>query len=170
MYGSVITSFSRKQCMQLHAMLLPRLLQKLGYKSTFPRELVFAPKSSGGLGIVDFSVGIAQAKILCIMRHVRTNTSIGNLLLTALRWAQIQAGIETHILTTIIPLSHIESDWFMQLRSVLWTIDGRLWIKKSWSQNPQRKMISSWWSFSCHKTLRLRIKRAELLQTLYESH
>jgi len=138
LYGSVITSFSRKQCVQLHAMLIPRLLQKLGYKSTFPRELVFAPKSSGGLGIVDFSVGIAQAKILCIIRHVRANTSIGNLFLIALRWAQIQAGTSRHILTTNRPMPHVESDWFLQLRSVLWTINGAIWIKKSWRQKPQR--------------------------------
>ena len=118
--------------MQLHAMLPPRLLQKLGYKSTFSRELVFAPKSSGGLGIVDFSVGIAQAKILCIIRHVRANTSIGNLFLIALRWAQIQAGTSHHILTTNRPMPHVESNWFMQLRSVLWKTDGKLWIKKSW--------------------------------------
>jgi len=110
-YGFVAVSFSIEQCETLHRQLYPKLLQKLGYKAHTPRPIVYAPKESGGVGLIDFSALITVRKVQLIMRHLRANTSIGRLFTVVLHWAQLQAGTSTSILSDCKPLIWKVTGW-----------------------------------------------------------
>ena len=85
-------SFNDAQIDILHKRITPRLQQKLNLKSTLPREVVFAPRCSGGVWLVVLRVAIWQAKITVVVKHLRANTNIGQLFIIVLRWLQLIAG------------------------------------------------------------------------------
>ena len=51
-YGAVALSLSHAEIDKLHSTYIPRLLPRLGYQSSFPRAVIFAPKTVGGIGLV----------------------------------------------------------------------------------------------------------------------
>ena len=138
LYGAAVMSFDDAQIDALHKRITPRLLQKLGIKSTLPREVAFAPRCSGGVGLVDIGVAIWQAKITGIIKHVRANTSIGQLFIIVFRWAQMIAGTRTSILDYTYPIPYMESKWIEHLRKGLHCMKAKLWLREIWEPQPLR--------------------------------
>ena len=137
-YGMVTVSFTDQQIEHLHKQLYPKLLQKLGYRASLPRAIACAPKSLGGVGLVDFNVTILQHKTRLIVRHLRAGTEIGKIFLIMLRWAQVQSGMKESILTAnTIPL-YIESPWLRRLYESIQQIKAKLWIQENWELQDQR--------------------------------
>ena len=104
-------SFDDAQIDRLHKRFIPRLLQKLGFKSTLPRSIAFAPKCSGGVRLVDFRVAIWQSKLQAVIKHTRAQTSIGKLFKIMFSWTQLIAGTRNSILDDTTELPHMESKW-----------------------------------------------------------
>ena len=88
-YSAVTLSLPMKDINQIHQSFMPLLLNKLGFHSTFPRAIAFAPKHIGGIGITPFNVIITQRKINFLYRHLRANTEISNAILINMQWAQV---------------------------------------------------------------------------------
>ena len=138
LYGTVVTSFTADQVEKLQQKFHPKLLQKLGFKASLPRAIAMAPKSSGGVGLTDLKLASMQQKILFILRHVRSNTSIGQLFLIVMRWAQLQAGFGDSILGHTLDIPHLESEWICDLRNGLWKINAQIWLNDAWELKRQR--------------------------------
>ena len=103
-YSAFTLSLPMTHINKIQRNFMPILLTKLGFHSTFPRSIVFAPTHIGGIGITPFNVIITQRKIKFLYRHIRANTEIGKVLIINLQWAQVQAGRVNLILTQITAL------------------------------------------------------------------
>ena len=90
---------------------MPILLPKLGYHSTFPRSIVFAPTHIGVIVITPFNVIITQRKIKFLYRHLRAKTDISKVMIINLQWIQVQAGRANPILTSDDRIDYIENKW-----------------------------------------------------------
>ena len=139
LYGAIVQSFDITSCEKLHRSLLPTLLPKLRFPSTFPRPLVFGPIESGGIGLHDFNAYLLSTKIQYIIKHIRAATEIGNLLLITLQWAQLQSGIGQPLLQWTDPIPYLESSWLRHIRDGLWQISGSIYIPTLWVEPLQHK-------------------------------
>ena len=84
-YGAVSLSLNITQINKIHRNFMSILLTKLGFYSTFPRSIVFAPTHIGGIGITPFNVIITQRKIKFLYRNLRANTEISKVILINLQ-------------------------------------------------------------------------------------
>ena len=101
-YGAVELSLTHVEIEQLHRIYIPRLLPRLGYQSSFPRAVTFAPKIVGGIGLVPLNTIITQRKITFMIRQFRAHADLGKVLLINLRWTQIQAGRRAPLFLSLI--------------------------------------------------------------------
>eukprot|EP00957_Ditylum_brightwellii_P051827 3930092-Ditylum_brightwellii.AAC.1 len=63
-----------------------------------PRAIVFASHKFSGIGLLHPKCEQAPAKINCVIKHIRADTSVGLSIANALGWAQVCAGTSMHIL------------------------------------------------------------------------
>lgn len=127
-YSAVTLSLNDSDIKKIHRTFIPTLLPKLGYQSTFPRSVVFAPQHIGGIGLVPFNVIITHRKIQFLIRHIRKNTELGTTILINLKWAMLQAGRQNAIFTSDDRIDYIENQWAIQLHNELKRMTGKLLI------------------------------------------
>jgi len=68
-------------------------LLKMGYPQTFPRAVVFAPHSNGGIGFRHLGTEQGAQKAIQLLKHVRANTPMGKIITILIGQAQISYGI-----------------------------------------------------------------------------
>ena len=103
------------------------------------REIVFAPRSSVGLGIQHHGSIILQHKVQNIVKHVRAKSDIGNSFNVVLSWAQHQSGLSQPILSSPTIIPHVESRWIQHLWEGLQKIGGTLVFTDNWVVPRQRQ-------------------------------
>ena len=102
------------------------------------RDIVFAPRTSGGLGIQHHGSTILQHKIQNILKHVRAKNDIGKSFTIVLSWCQHQSGFSKPILSSKKKIPHVETKWMRHLWDDLQTIRGTLVFTETWMVLPQR--------------------------------
>jgi len=68
-------------------------LSKMGYLRTFPRAVTYADEDSGGLGFRHLGHEQGVQKCLQIIKHIRVNTTIGQVYETTLAHYQLTSGL-----------------------------------------------------------------------------
>jgi len=53
------------------------ILNKMGYRQTLPRSMVFAPKYFGGVGLRNLQYEMEAQQITILLQHLCTNTLLG---------------------------------------------------------------------------------------------
>jgi hypothetical protein len=76
-YPLATTSLQFNQVKTLHKQLIPRLLSRMGYQSSFPRKIVFGPKFFGGIEAKDIECEQGTAKIQALLKHIRKDSTVG---------------------------------------------------------------------------------------------
>jgi ribonuclease HI len=97
------------------------ILASMGYNRNMPKRFIYGPKDMGGLGLKDIFIEQGAAKALFLVRHLRTNRTLGKSMKAQLQWAQRVAGTEESILMdtkTRIPQLD-EEVWIATLRQYL---------------------------------------------------
>ena len=125
-YIAVSISLQTSDITSIHRTFIPALLLKLGYQTTFPRSIVFAPKHIGGIGITPLNVIITQRKIKFLHRHIRKQKELGKWCLINLQWEMVQAGRKNTIFTSDDRIDYIENSWVIQLHNSLRLMTGKL--------------------------------------------
>eukprot|EP00957_Ditylum_brightwellii_P127557 9727244-Ditylum_brightwellii.AAC.1 len=67
---------------------MPLLLPCLGYQRNFPRAIAFGTKYHGGIRCTYYSATQLSCKVLSIIKHVRSETKVGNKFLIMICWSQ----------------------------------------------------------------------------------
>ncbi len=86
-------------------MTTPLILSKMGYNRNMPKAVVYAPSTHGGLGFKHLHTKQGLQKVLQLLKHLQTRTTLGKLLDITIKVYQIQAGTKNHILEDTTPLS-----------------------------------------------------------------
>lgn len=134
-----LTTFSPKQCFQLQSTPTSIFLQKCGYASTTKRLLVFASRSSGGLGFRQIFVEQGISHLLKFFQSIRTPGYPRSLLLLTLRWWHIQSGMDYNLLEfPNRPCIHLDGQWLVSLREFLSTCSGSIRFHDTYHPTPLR--------------------------------
>jgi hypothetical protein len=95
-------------------------LARLGFNRNISRDIVFGSSLYGGLGLLHLFVeqGIYQLQLL--LRHLRTETSQGLLMLIGLAWWHHVAGFSSSIWeNTQANISYVEHSWYTSIKDFL---------------------------------------------------
>ena len=125
-YGALCMSPKIIDIAKIHATFLPTLLPKLGFQSTFPRAVVFAPISLGGIGITPYDTIILQHKLVFLYRHLRTVSTLSRAIILNLQWTQLQSGRQNPLFTTDDRIDYVENQWAVHLHNLLRLMKGKL--------------------------------------------
>ena len=89
-YGALYMSPKMLDIDKIHATFLPTLLPKLGFQSTFPHAIVFAPISLMGIGITPYDTIIFQYKLVFLFLHLWTVSTLSRVIILNRQWKQLQ--------------------------------------------------------------------------------
>jgi len=111
---------------------------KLGYPRTFPRSVVYASTSRGGLGFRHLGHEQGVQKCMQLIKQMRANTSVGRTSQIILEHYQLMAGLSKPILEDTRSLPWSNSKWFDTARQFLHEIDGQIIQQNPW-KIPKRR-------------------------------
>eukprot|EP00957_Ditylum_brightwellii_P149066 11350480-Ditylum_brightwellii.AAC.1 len=74
------------------------MLPRLGYMSMFPHALAHGPIKYDGLGMTLIASLILAEKVTLLIRHLRSESSVGKQMRIMLKWAQMSVGTLISIL------------------------------------------------------------------------
>jgi len=113
-------------------------LSKMGYARTFPRAVVYAPKTRGGLGFCHLSAEQGVQKALQVLKHLRADTTTGKVYQTLINHYQLNAGFSTPILEHTIAAPWSTAYWIDTLREYLNQTGGQIILQNAWTPKPRR--------------------------------
>jgi hypothetical protein len=122
-YSLGTTYITQKQFATIQGKAVSAFLATSGYNRHFPRALVFAPRTQGGLEFVHLFLQEGKQSIQLLLRHLLHNTELGKQIRIDLAWIQLEAGISHHILeNTQLELDYIQDGWIIGIRRFLKTV------------------------------------------------
>jgi len=114
-------------------------LMKLGYPQTFPRSVVYASTSRGGLGFWHLGHKQGVQKCIQLVKQIRANTSMGQISKIIVEHYQLMAGILQPVLEDTRSLSWSNSQWLNTVRQFLSEIEGKILLQQPW-RIPRRRV------------------------------
>jgi len=118
-YPFPATTLSIKDLEQAQSMTTPTIISHMGYNRNMPKVVIYAPSTHGGLGLKHLYTEQGVQKALQVIKHLRTRTTLGELMQTAIKAYQIQAGLPNSILEDTQPLPWLPHRWISNLREFL---------------------------------------------------
>ena len=93
LYILPVCSFTYEQCAQLDKLLSPLLLNMHGIQRNSNRNIIYMSEEYGGLQIYSIYHLQGMAKVQFFFKHIREQDTTGKLLLTSLRYTQLECGL-----------------------------------------------------------------------------
>ena len=151
-FPAKISSYTQVEWSRITSRAIMAFLPKMGFNRHMKRDLAFAPRSYGGVGLTH---GYAQqgAEGLChLLTHLRWKEDLGTLMLAVLSQLQLLSGRGDCLLEYTAPSPkknpkkgshiykwhHLGIGWFQSLRFFLNSINGSLHIRDLWRPKPVR--------------------------------
>ena len=110
-YALLACHLSYHQLHQLDKPVVNAVLSKMGFNCKFPREVVFAPKHFGGIGIRHLYCEQSIGQLKQLVSHIRTSTNTGFRFLIMIETYQLLAGISKPILEFTQPIAGTCNHW-----------------------------------------------------------
>ncbi len=121
-------------------------LTKMGYPWSFPRVVACAPKNHGGMGLWLFGTEQGLHKILQILQHIWTNTSIGKVYGIVIQSYQLMSDLSQPILQDTRTLPWSNSPWLDTTQQFLHSIQSMVLLNSPWTTT--NSMIDTSWMTS----------------------
>ena len=138
-YSLPLSHFTEKELISIQYKPTRLLLAKAGFNRNTKQEVIFGPKSLGGLAwrtLYDIQ-GIGQVELF--LKHWRCESFVSKLLEINFSWIMAQTGTSYSPLEiTKQSLPHLEAKWFQSLRSFISTFDGTISLLTDPLNQPQR--------------------------------
>jgi hypothetical protein len=91
------------------------LLNKLSFNRNYPRAVTYGPIAFGGLAIPYIYVEQGISKIGLLLRHLSSESELGNSLTIAICASQLEAGVSWDILERPSHIPHLTDTWIAAL-------------------------------------------------------
>jgi hypothetical protein len=101
-----------------------------GYDMTFPRVVIYGPKTNGGIGILKVSVENNCNKLETMVSHTNGITKLGNQIVKNINWMQIISGRSKPVLNSKDKLEYMDNNWFFPVKEYLNKTDMTVDIPK----------------------------------------
>jgi hypothetical protein len=138
-FGFSSTTMTHTQLDSIQRPMMNAILPKMGYSSKTTRDIVFGPNKYLGIGLrhLGYEQGVQQCILL--LKHLRANQKLGQILRIGLAWFQLHAGISQPILECPhLDLPYLEIGWFRSLRTFLCSINTKLHTESDHITRPLR--------------------------------
>jgi len=131
-YPFPATTLPKSILEKAQSMTTPVILSKMGYNKNMPKAIVYAPSTHGSLGFKHLHTKQGLQKVLQVLKHLWTRTTLGKLMETTIKAYQIQAGIPSPILEDTAPLPWMPNRWINNLQEFLHSINSSIQEKNPW--------------------------------------
>ena len=140
-YHLTVGTFSASQLEKIQHPLIQILIQRMGFNSNMPKQVIYGPTSAGGMGYTHLFPLQAQQKIKLIFQAYRNNTPLKYILHTTFQWAQHITGLSTSIFHNNYPdLPLLSSEkWLTTLCQYLYQSNMKLHIPELQMVTPKRQ-------------------------------
>ena len=101
-YVASIVGLEKKFCDDVEKPVVASCLSAAGYNMRFPRAVVFGSIAYGGMGWDSLFNVMLYEKVKILVKNIRKNTRLGNILRIAIETTQLHAGISDEVLNTQI--------------------------------------------------------------------
>ena len=119
-YSICLMTLSWMQLNKIQSKAISAILDKLGVNHHFPCRAAFGPKELCGMSLLDLSIEEGIRQIQHFMDHIFVMDSVGELIMIALRFLQIEAGSGHHLLEApSIEIPYLTPCW-ITLMQELW--------------------------------------------------
>ncbi len=115
-------------------------IAKMGYPRSLPRAIAYAPKERGGIGLHLCGTDQGLHKVLQLLKHTRTQTSIGQVYHIVIQHYQLMSGLSRSVLQDTRPIPWSNALWIDTLRQFLHSIEGQINLRNPWV--PIRRRIN----------------------------
>ena len=110
-----------------------------------PKAVIYAPTSHGGIGFRHLHSEQGLQKVLQILKHLRTQTSLGTTIELAIKAHQIHSGVALPILEYTDPIPWMSDQWITNVQSFLHSVHSKIQLTTPWTipairQNDQHLM------------------------------
>jgi len=133
MYPFPATTLSLKALNKAQSLTTPLILSKTGFNRNTPKAVVYAPASHGGIGFQNLHSEQGLQKVLQIIKHLRTRTTLGETIDIAIKAHQIHLGVALPILEYTNPLPWMTDRWITNVRDFLHQTQSTIHIKTPWT-------------------------------------
>ncbi len=125
-YSLQVTHFTKRELERVQAKFMTSALQARHVHGRFPRAVVFAPESLGGLGLYHlfFEQSIAQVKLAIGL--LRVQSSLSDLFKIGLGHFHLHAGLAECPFSDPHDLRYLELDWYRSVSDALYLTDTRI--------------------------------------------
>jgi len=137
-YPFPATTLPIKTLDQAQSLTTPTILSKIEFNCNMPKAIVYTPISHGGIGFQNLHNEQGVQQILQILKHMRTQTTLGMLITTTIEAYQITAGICKPILKSTGLLPWMPHWWINNVQEYLHKIEGTIKLKSPWTILPFR--------------------------------
>jgi hypothetical protein len=138
-FGFSSTTLTYTQLDSIQRPMMNAILPKMAYSSKTTRDVVFGPNKYLGIGLrhLGYEQGVQQCILL--LKHLRADQKLSQLLRIGLAWFQLHAGISKPVLECPhLELPYIETGWFRFLRTFLCSINTKLHAEPTHVTRPLR--------------------------------
>jgi len=123
---------------KLHCLSTLTILNKMGFHRNFPRSLMFAPRSMGGVGLCNLQSEMETQQILILLHHLRAATPLGHTIEILIRQYQLWAGICRPILEDTRPCPWIPDRWISHIHQTMHEFQIKIQYE-AWTIPPLRQ-------------------------------
>jgi hypothetical protein len=137
-YTLPISHHTAKSLCKLQSPATRSTLVNIGFNQHTSLVVVFGAVNFGGLAFRDLAVEQGIKQLCLIIRHIRSETDQGNLLMITLHWWQLVAGISVPLWEHLQPpICYLHHNWLTSVRDFLASSQGSLSIEGIMLDFPQ---------------------------------
>lgn len=137
-YSLVTTNLAPKLLAAIQSKAMLSFLPAMGFERTFPRAVVYGPRTFGGLNLSRLYTDTCVAKIGAIVSHLRAQTGLGKIMLININWLQMHSGQIDPIFSNTVGLPYLPQNWLLHMREFLWDTQSTISIPQQWLPQLQR--------------------------------
>jgi len=137
-YPLLATNIPTEKIYQTQLRVTSQFLNKMGYPTTFPRAVVYAPCAVGGLGFRHLGHEQGIQHVLQLLKQLRTTSLTGQLYCAVIDAYQIRAGCSRPILEYTEAMAWCPDGWLTTARQFLHSINANIVVQKPWVPQPRR--------------------------------
>ncbi len=138
-YCAPIVSFTKSQLQRIQQKVIGSSLTAAGFNSKMPHAVVFGPAKLGGLNWESPYSIMLNSQINLLMGSIRTQDTVGKMIILQLSWLQIFAGTSTLILEEHKEIPYIPKCWIQSLHDKLIQTNIQIKIAGVWSPSARRQ-------------------------------
>jgi len=139
-YPLPVTTMSKTQLDAIERPSINALISAMGYNRHFPRAIVFGPVKYGGLGLKSLYFQQGYLAIKWLIKTIREQSRVTDLLRTLVHSTQLEAGTYTHIITSPMHrkriLHYLTPTWLTHLIDFLEEHEIGMLMDTDWSWRP----------------------------------